>query len=187
MLREKDRNWVKEQARRYESTYQAGSYFAPISGGDRKRDSDLRKRVTRALEDMIWLIETWPPDQQNPVFTEEIIDQLTSALITRSERVKARKREKEDRDETAKREDRIAAMLMEKGAFKCLRAFERKEKESPLYRMVEREAYTTVHILKYVATSEQGVAGDYHFYPDRYKPEAAHAKRERRRDRRNSP
>lgn len=82
---------------------------------------------------MIWLIETWPPNQQNLAFTEEIIDRLTSALITRSERVKARKDEKEDRDETAKRDDRIAAMFMQKGAAKCLEAIERKMKESPLY------------------------------------------------------
>jgi hypothetical protein len=194
LLREKDRNWAKEQARRYESTYQADSYFAPLSGGDRKRDIDLRKRVTKALEDMIWLIETWPRDQQNLVFTEETIDRLTSALITRSERVKARKHETEDRDETAKREDRLAAMFMQKGVNKCLRAFERKEKESPLYRWVEREAGTVIDVLNYVATGEGGVDADYHHNPDRYKPKPAHAKRiptafcaARPRDRRNSP
>jgi hypothetical protein len=184
MLREKDRNWAKEQARRYQSTRRAGSYFAPVSGGDRKRDSDLRKRVMKALEDMMWLIETWPPDQQNLVFTEERIDRLVSALITRSERIKPRKGEKEDRDETIRREERMAALLMRKGALRCLTALERKETESPphvgmdspLFLWVHREASWVIDVLNYVATGVPSVDEDYHFNPDRYKAERAQSK-----------
>jgi hypothetical protein len=184
MLREKDRNWAKEQARRYESSFSSGSHFAPISGAGRKRDIDLRKRVTKGLEDVTWLIETWSPDQQNLVFTEERIDRLASALLTRSERIKARKGEKEDRNETTRREERMAALLMKKGVLRCLKALERKEKESPphlgmdspLYLWVTTEANRVIDILNYVATGAPWVDEDYHFNPDRYQP-PAHAKR----------
>jgi hypothetical protein len=159
--------------------------LAPVSGGDRKRDIDLRKRVTKALEDMTWLAETWPPEQQNLVFTEEKIDRLVSALITTSERIKPRKGEEEDRNEATRREERMAALLMQKGAYKCLAALERREKESPphlgmdspLYLWVAREAIWIIDVLNYVATG--GVASvdaDYHFNPNRYKPKRAQSK-----------
>lgn len=40
------------------------------------------------------------------------------------------------------------------------------------------EAHTAIDVLNYVATGVAGVDRDYHFHPDRYKPEPAHAKRE---------
>ena len=165
----------------------ASGRLAPKSGSGRQRDSRLRKKVEKVLDDLVWLIETWPPDQQNMVLTPERIDRLVSALLTvHIVDLRPRIEGGKDLERLIERQYQIAAMIMEKGAAKCLEAFERKEQESPpylgmdspLYRLVMRDAGAAIDVLNYVATGVGGIDVDYHFHPDRYKPKPAPAKRE---------
>jgi len=138
-----------------------------------------------AIEYLILFCEGQTERELAEVLTDETVDRLASTFLTQG-RKQSRSKDK-DHQELIEREYRIAAMFMGKGAAKCLEAFERKEKDSPLYRWVKREADAAIDVLNYVATGVGGVDHDYHHHPDRYKPKAAHAKRERPRDRRNSP
>ena len=146
-----------------------------------------------AIEYLILFCEGQTERELAEVLTDETVDRLASTFLTQG-RKQSRSKDK-DHQELIEREYRIAAMFMGKGAAKCLEAFERKEQESPshlgmdspLYRLVEREALTAVSVLNYVAAGVGGVDADYHFHADRYKPKPAQTKRERPQGHRNSP
>ena len=131
-----------------------------------------------AIEYLILFCEGQTEGELAEVLTDETVDRLASTFLTRGR--KQSRSEDKDRQALIEREYRIAAMFMEKGAEKCLEAFERQEHESPphrgmdspLYQLVRREAASAINVLNYVATRTG-------------KP--AHAKRKRPRDRRNSP
>lgn len=144
--------------------------------------SRTKDQMIQDMDDLTNLIPMLPEKHLIKVLTPERIDKLASALLTvstvdlrpRIENGKPVNIKKLIKERGAglqaliKRQYEIAALLMEKGAIKCLRAFEEIEQESPLYRMVENETLRAVHLLKYVATKQQGVAGDYRFNADRY-------------------
>jgi hypothetical protein len=140
--------------------------------------SRAKHQMMQDIEDLTTLASALPEKHLIEVFTQERIDKLVSALLTvhtvdlRPREVDGKfidperliKESGKDLERLIKRQYQIAAMLMEKGADKCLEAFERKELESsphrgmdsPLYRLVEREAGGAIQVLSYVAT---GVGG----------------------------
>ena len=169
LLRKDDRMRIKYIQQRYEKP----SGTRELTGGERKYLLDKRREILQVIADLVWFAEELPEDQLCQVFTEENIDKLTSALLTQG--TNRSRSEDKHRQELIEREYRIAVIFMEKGADKCLVAFERQELESPLhlgmgsplYQLVRREAASAIHVLSYVARG--GV----------YKPKPARAKRER--------
>jgi hypothetical protein len=72
--------------------------------------------VQKAIDDLVWLAEAWPPDQQNRVFTTDNIGKLASNLL----RKKYRNENEKDREKREKRQFALGAMFMEKGVNKCM-------------------------------------------------------------------
>jgi hypothetical protein len=131
--------------------------------------SRTKHQMIQDIEALTTLASALPEKHLIEVFTEERIDKLVSALLT-VHTVDLRPREVDgkfidperlikeggkDLERLIERQYQIAALLMEKGADKCLEAFERKEKgmESPLYQLVQKEAGGVINVLNYVATA----------------------------------
>jgi hypothetical protein len=161
MLQEKDRDFVAKQGERYKKRKISGTEKKPLTTSDRVDDHRFREKVEKSIDDLVWLMDHWPPDQQSMVFTPQRIEKFATACLTSH----FDKESDSDAKERIKRQYEIAAVLAERGAAMCLEAFERKEKESPpnlgmdspLYDLVRREAATTIDLLNYVATGRRGV------------------------------
>jgi hypothetical protein len=115
LLRQEDRQWVQQQAQRYKTYLDPNRHLGQRSQTDRARDIRLRRKVQKAIDDLVWLAEVWPPDQQNRVFTTENIAKLASNLLKKRYRNEAEK----DREKREQRQYALGAMFMEKGVNKC--------------------------------------------------------------------
>jgi len=157
LLLPKHRAWVKEQRRRYDSWAAVGTYQGPRSNTDRQRDIDLREAVENTLEDLVWLIDTWPPNQQNRVFTEQAINDLVIALLVSamSDEVKETSKTARDYKKMNERVDRIAGMLMDRGISYCVGCI----KEEPYRKFFQEEALKLMGVLKYAATGSEELSG----------------------------
>ena len=157
LLLPKHRAWVKEQRRRYDSWAAVGTYQGPRSTTDRQRDIDLREAVERTLDDLVWLVDTWPPDQQNRVFTEQAIDDLVIALLhsSTSDKVKETSKTARDYGKLNKRVNRIAGILMDRGISYCVGCI----KEEPFRKFFQEEALKMMGVLKYAATGSEDLTG----------------------------
>jgi hypothetical protein len=91
LLRNDDRAWLRHLSVRHTKR----------SGRDRTKLSRLRGRARAALEDLSYLAETLPEDQQEQVFTPVSILPFVYALLARGKR------------EKTERHYRLAAMLAE--------------------------------------------------------------------------
>jgi len=107
---------VEEQVQRYKMHRDPNWHLGPRAQSDAARDRRLRRKVQTAIEQLIWLAEVWPPNQQNKVFTETSIAKLVSRLLT----VKYSSEDEKDRTGRERRQKALAAMFLEKGIIKCL-------------------------------------------------------------------
>jgi hypothetical protein len=163
--------------------------------------SRTKQHMIEDMEALTTLASLLPEKHLVEVFTQERIDKLMSALLTvhtvnlrpsikNGKWIDPKRLIKEsgkDLEALIETQYQIASMIMEKGAAKCLEALEQEIRyaDSPLYKLVVREARTAVSLLNYVATGRVGINLDYHFSSEAYKPEAVAARHERMRDRRN--
>ena len=101
---------------RYKMHRDPNWHLGPRAQSDAARDRRLRRKVQTAIEDLIWLAEVWPPDQQNKVFTEANIAKLVSRLLT------AGYSSEDEKDRTGRvgRQKALGAMFLEKGIINCL-------------------------------------------------------------------
>lgn len=139
LLREEDRQWVQQQAQRYKTHVNPYRRLGPRSRADRARDHRLRRKVQRALEDLVWLNEVWPPDQQNRVFTKENVENLVSGLLA----ARCKTETEEDRKDREERQYALGAMFMEKGVNKCMQKV-----DEPYRERVQRDALSLMLTLK---------------------------------------
>jgi hypothetical protein len=113
----------------------------------------IKGYIAAALDDIVLAANTLSAEDQNDIFTEERIRPLASALLTASMKKKITASTKEDRAAMVERELQLAAMMMEKGAAKCLGAV-----KYPYASKMQSEAYGLVSILKAEATGHQGMS-----------------------------
>ena len=70
----------------------------------------------------------------------------------------------------------ISAMLMEKGAMKCLervgRADLKHPRDDPVHSLVQGNLLTVLAVLKYATTGRDSASFDIAFNPKRYEPES---------------
>lgn len=148
LLREEERQWVEQQAHRYKTFIAAGSRQGHRSQSDRARDSRLRRKIEKALDDLILLTKVWPTDQQNIVFTENRIRKFVSSLLIAQY-------EKETQADRKRREDRqyaLAATFMEKGVIKCL-----EKVDAPYHDRIQKESIGLILTLKRAAYGQEDV------------------------------
>jgi hypothetical protein len=138
LLHIRERNLVSELTHRYEEPVASRSKN-PLSALERQQAFRLRKLVQKTLDDLVWLLQNMPPDQQNTLFTEENIKKFVSVLLTS----RFPKEKQDDQHEREERQYRIAAMLMEKGVAKCLKRVDEIYRER-----IERDALELMLILK---------------------------------------
>jgi hypothetical protein len=105
----------------------------------------------------VWLIDTWPPNQQNRVFTEQAINDLVIALLVSamSDEVKETSKTARDYKKMNERVDRIAGMLMDRGISYCVGCI----KEEPYRKFFQEEALKLMGVLKYAATGSEELSG----------------------------
>jgi hypothetical protein len=110
---------------------------------------DLREKVKAAIDDLVWLMSNWSPDEQSQVFTEDRIAKLVIALL-------ASKFEKESEDDMKarlERQSKIAAVFLEKSVGACLGKL--REGYPMFHEHFEREAISMVFALKGAAFGHQ--------------------------------
>jgi hypothetical protein len=137
--------------------------------------SRTKEQMREDLEALTLLVPLLPEKHLAEVLTVERIDRLVSALLTES-RNKTRSADPH-REGMREREYHIAAMLMEKGAMKCLERVGRTGTKhgpeyDPVHDLVHNQLLSVLAVLKYATTGRRGITYDLKFNPKRYEPGA---------------
>ena len=141
-----------------------------------KYNKDARQAAAWAIDFLTLFCKRQEDRELIKVITEERIDKLISALLTRREYKFWEEINKDKETEPMiSTEYQIAALLMEKGAMKCL---ERVGKTStkhgpeydPVHDFVRNQLLSVLAVLKYATTESRSISHDLKFNPKRYEP-----------------